>query len=237
MIKKLYTLLGLLSLLVLLAGCASGGAHVTVHRNGSIDLAVNLQLDSRAESLISGTLEDKLTSSLSDAGIELKKTKDGNSAQYQFMKSYASFEEIRATSGNWDVVDTTVETADRWLFTRYDVQAQPKLKTYADNLMDTIGTPGLSKPLVRLLMANLTFDFKLTLPLDLIGDNNAAVDEGRTVAWNISLADTDPVQLVVYVPNIKNIVITLSILAVGMVAIILWIIRVKRRNKPTERKE
>lgn len=78
----------------------------------------------------------------------------------------------------------------------------------------------------------MAFDFKLTLPVDLYGDNNANVEDGRTLTWNVTLADTEPIQMQVYVPNVWNIVIVLIILVVVIAtAIILFVRKRKQRNR------
>lgn len=226
-----YGVLGLLLMLILLSGCSTGTAHVTVNTNGSVDIAVHMKVDSRAEAFISDKMEDALTSRLKEEGIQLEKSQDGKSTMYQFLKSYASFEEMSSISGGLDIVDVKLDTKDRWLYTRYDVEARPKLNTYMDTIMDNMGTFSLSKPIARAILQNLSLDFKLTLPMDLYGENNAAVDEGRTRTWKVTLADTEPIKMQVYVPNVMNIVIVLIILLVVIItAIFLFIRKRKLRN-------
>lgn len=226
-----YGVLGLLLMLILLSGCSTGTAHVTVNTNGSVDLAVHMKVDSRAEAFISDKMEDALTDRLKEEGIQLEKSQDGKSTVYQFLKSYASFEEMSSISGGLDIVDVKLDTKDKWLYTRYDIEARPKLNSYMDTIMDNMGTFSLSKPIAKAILQNLSFDFKLTLPMDLYGENNAAVDEGRTRTWKVTLADTEPIKMQVYVPNVTNIVIVLIILLVVIItAIFLFIRKRKLRN-------
>lgn len=217
-------------ILVLLTGCAKGTAHVTVKKDGGVDLAFSLLLDSRSESLVGGKIED-FTSRLQLAGIDLHKTKVGTSTEYQFLKSYASMEAIQWKSGNLDIVDTQVETQHKWLYTKYDVVAQPKLNNYSEEIMEGIGKLDIPKPLVRLLVKSLAMDFKLTLPYDLYGANNAAEQEGNTLTWHITMADPEPLQLVVYVPNISNIAIAGGGIILLLAAIIFLFIRKRKLRK------
>ncbi|ULO08355.1 hypothetical protein H1230_05960 [Paenibacillus sp. 19GGS1-52] len=229
--RLLWLIIGLLSMLLLLSGCAKGTAHVTVNKNGSIDVAVKLRLDASTQALLSGKMEDSLVSKLQAAGIPLQKIQDGKATEYQFLKSYASVEEMKSFSGKWEGVDTKVSTQNRWLYTKYNVEAQPQMNVYMDKAMDNIGTLGIPKSLARLLLKSFAIDFKLTLPVDLFGDNNATVQEGRTLTWHITLADTEPIQMEVYVPNIKNIVIAASVVALILVVlVVLWFRRRKRRT-------
>lgn len=221
-------------LMLLLTGCAQGTAHMTVKKNGSLDLAFSLLLDSRAEALVSGKIEDMLTTRLAEAGIELSKTASGNSTKYQFLKSYASFEELQASGSSFDIVEAEVETADKWLYTKYDVAAQPKLNAYSEEIIDGIGSLSVPKPLVRLLMGTFSVDFKLTLPYNLYGANNAAEQDGNTLTWHISLADSEPVRLVVYVPDVKNIAVAAGGGVVVMGVIVSLFVRSRKKRRPAD---
>ncbi|WNS43193.1 hypothetical protein [Paenibacillus sp. MMS20-IR301] len=229
---KARILLMIMVLVLLLSGCAQGTAHMTVKKNGSLDLAFSLLLDSRAEALVSGSVEKLLTDKLAAAGIELSKTASGKSTKYQFLKSYASFEELQASGSSFDIVEAKVETADKWLYTRYDVVAQPKLNAYSEEIIDGIGSLSVPKSLVRLLMGSFTVDFKLTLPYNLYGANNAAEQDGNTLTWHISLADSEPLRLAVYVPDLKNIAIAAGGLILIVAIIIASFIRSRKPRKP-----
>ena len=225
------TVLIMIMLVLLLTGCAQGTAHMTVKKDGGLDLAFSLLLDSRTESLAGGKIEELLTPRLAAAGIELQKIPSGKSTKYQFLKSYASIEELKASSNGLDIVTAEVKTADKWLYTRYDVVAQPKLNAYSEEIIDGIGTLSVPKSLVRLLMGSFSVDFKLTLPYDLYGANNAAEQDGNTLTWHMTLADSEPLQLSVYVPDIRNIVIAAGGAVLIVAALITFFIRRKKVRK------
>ncbi|OKP89629.1 hypothetical protein A3844_06540 [Paenibacillus helianthi] len=227
------SILGLvLLMLVLVTGCANGTAHVTVKKDGGMDIAFNLKLDSRAESLAGGTIEDLLRSRLQAAGIELHKTKVGKSTEYQFLKSYASIQDVKLNAGNLDIVDTQVDTENKWLYTRYDVVAQPKLNAYSDKILDTLGTLSVPKSLVRLFMQSQELAFKLTLPYNLYGPNNADEQDGNTLTWHITMADSVPMRLVVYVPDIRNIAIAGGVVILLLALAVTLFIRKRKSLKP-----
>lgn len=228
------SILTLLLMMILISGCSKGTVHVTVNKNQSVDLAMDVKLDSRTEALISDNMEKSLTDKLKEDGIQLEKRQEGKSTVYQIQKSYTSFEDIGSTNMGLDIVDLQLNTKENWLYTKYDVEAQPQLNSYMDTIMDNMGTLSLSKPIIRAVLKNLAFDFKLTLPIDLIGDNNAAVDEGRTLTWNVSLGDTEPIKMQLYVPKVWNVVIVLIILVVVIMATILFFIR-KRKHRKAKR--
>ncbi|WP_238653659.1 EGFR-like transmembrane domain-containing protein [Paenibacillus piscarius] len=231
---RIKTILIMLMLVLLLAGCAQGTAHMTVKKDGSLDLAFSLLLDARAEKLVSGAVEKQLSDRLAAAGIELKKTASGKSTEYQFKKSYASIEELKNSSSGIDVVDAEVSQTDRWLYTKYNISAQPKLNAYSDEIIDGLGSLNVPKSLVRLLMGSFSVDFKLTIPYDLYGENNAAEQDGNTLTWHVSLADSEPIQLSVYVPDIRNIAIAGGGLLLIIAMLITYFIRRRKqsRSKP-----
>ncbi|WP_340004997.1 hypothetical protein MHH52_24790 [Paenibacillus sp. FSL K6-0276] len=228
------SILALLLMIILISGCSNGTVHVTVNKNQSVDLTMNVKLDSRTEALISDKMEKSLTDKLKDEGIQLEKRQEGKSTVYQIQKNYTSFGDISSTSMGLDIVNLQLNTKENWLYTRYDVEAQPKFNSYMDTIMDNMGTLSLSKPIIQAVLKNLAFDFKLTLPIDLFGENNATVEEGRTLTWNVTLGDTEPIKMQVYVPNVWNIVIVLIILVVVIITTIILFIR-KRKHRNVKR--
>ncbi|MHA6533249.1 hypothetical protein [Paenibacillus sp. BAC0078] len=230
--KRVHTLGLMLLMLVLLTGCAKATAHVTVKKNGGLDIAFRLLLDSRAESLVGGKIEELITSRLQADGIELHKTNVGKSTEYQFLKSFASIEDMQLNARSLDVVDTEVATGKNWLYTKYDVVAQPKLNAYSEEILDGLGKLSVPKPLVRLMMPSLSLDFQLTLPYNLYGANNAAEQDGNTLTWHITLADTEPMRLTVYVPNVRNIAIAGGGIVLLLAAAVILFLRKRKLRKP-----
>ncbi|UQZ33354.1 hypothetical protein C2I18_07150 [Paenibacillus sp. PK3_47] len=220
------------SVLILLTGCAKGTAHMTVKKDGSMDIAFNLLLDARAESLVGGKVEEVLASRLQSAGIELDKSRSGDSTEYQFLKSYGSIKDLTANAGNFEIVDTQVEQSDKWLYTVYDIEVQPKLTAYSDEIIESIGSLSVPESLVRLVLGSLALDFKLTLPFDLYGDNNADSQDGSTLTWHITMADSEPLQMIIYVPNITNVAIAAGGVLLVIAVVITVFIRKRKARRP-----
>ncbi|MCL6603885.1 MAG: hypothetical protein K6T94_13495 [Paenibacillus sp.] len=230
--RKVSIFVGLVLMLVIVSGCSKGSGHVTVKRNGSIEMAVNLRLDARTQSLLSNKI-DSLVTKLQAAGINLQKNQEGSTTEYQYLKTYASIQELRSMmkykDSEW--VDVKVKTTDKWLYTGYAVETQLYLSSYSDKILDEIGTTSIPKPLIRLLMQAFAFDFSLTLPFNVYGDNNAAVQDGRTLTWHIKLTDSDPIRMVIYVPNLKNIAIAAGAGVILAGGIVFFFVRKKRLRK------
>lgn len=221
----------------LLTGCAKGTAHVTVQRNGGVDIALHLRLDARAQSLINGKVEDSLISKLEAAGIELQKIQDGPFMEYQYLKSYAP-EDIRSmmdernnSNAMSKLVDTNVQRSEHLLYTTYDIETQLITEAYSDKLIQQIETLNVPKPVIQLLMQSFAIDFKLTLPFNLYGDNNAAEQEGRTLTWPITLMDPQPIRMEIHMPNVRNIVVALVGTGLMSGVIIVYFIRKRRKGR------
>jgi len=216
-------------MLFIFTGCAKGNAHVTVKKNGSVEVAMKLRLDSRTESMVSSKM-DSLITKLQSAGIQLQESKVGRSTEYQYTRTYTS-QELRSlmVHQSSEYVDANIKSTDKWLYTQYSIETQLHLNTYSDKIVQEIDSVNLPKPLIRLLMKSFSFDFSLTLPFNLYGANNAAVQEGKTLTWHITLADSNPIRMVIYVPNLKNIAIVAGSVVVIITAIMIVWVKRKRR--------
>ncbi|MNE81285.1 hypothetical protein D3C80_1779220 [compost metagenome] len=86
------------------------------------------------------------------------------------------------------------------------------------------------------MLQNLSVNFKLTLPYNLYGPNNADSQEGNTLTWRISMADTEPVRLVVYVPQVQNLAIAGGGLVLVLGAGAYFLVRLirARKSKPVK---
>ncbi|WP_410512276.1 hypothetical protein PaeBR_19950 [Paenibacillus sp. BR2-3] len=229
---KKVSILGLVILLFLLTGCAKGTAHVNVQMNGNVDIAVILRLDSRTQSLINGTMEESLINKLQAVGIQIEKRQDSKFTEYQYLKSYTS-QEIKSMVPHTDseFIDSNVKTAETWFYSKYNVETQLNLSKYSDKIVQSIENLNVPKPLVRLLMQSFTFDFKLTLPVNLFGANNAAEQDGRTLTWHINLADPEPIRMVIYVPKIRNIAIAAGSGIIVLGGVVVYFVRRRRRRR------
>ncbi|AOZ94042.1 hypothetical protein [Paenibacillus crassostreae] len=232
--RRWRTFIGLFFMMILLTGCAKGAAHITVNMNGSIDLSMNLQLDDRVQGLVGEQLDHLLETSLSDLGIMVEKIQSGDNTEYQLLKSYASFQEMAEMQSDFDFKGIKIDRSetDHLLYTTYDIVAQLDHDVYDSYLMQNIGALELPEQLTRFFLRQFSFDFGITLPLDLFGDNNASVEEGKALTWRIALDDPKPIELVINVPKIKNIsILIVSIILILILVILYFIIRRRKLNK------
>ena len=86
--------------------------------------------------------------------------------------------------------------------------------------------------LKNLLLKDVNFDFKLSLPIK-AQDSNADLveDQGKTLTWHISPLNSNTLDLTVQVPNIRNIIITGVIALIAVAALLIWFFVHRRRTR------
>lgn len=235
--------LSLIALLVLmlavLAGCAEGTGHLTVHKDGSADVELKVRLESRLMNLLGGKGDEALRwleQALAERDIKFSKKEDGG-VEYTIARSFASVQEMRDYFSQFatgsDAVEVKVETGEHFFYTTQDVSIQLRSDSYLDQALDKVREMGVPEPLISLLLRNFAFNLQLTLPFDVVLDHNA-VQEGKTLTWRVALENPDPIRLKIWLPNIAPIAWTSGIvLVIAGVLVALWI-RKRRtgRSKP-----
>ncbi|MHA0857833.1 hypothetical protein [Paenibacillus sp. CMAA1364] len=226
-------LIALILLITILSGCAKGAAGIKVNKDGSIDVSINLEMDARIERMVGKSLDQAIANMKSEVGVEISKKQSDEKTTYQLLKTYASYREIRemATDTNIKPIQIDLNETHKLLYTKYDISAQLQSTEYDSQILQGLQSLNVSQTLSKLIIRQLAFDFSLTLPMDVYGDHNANLQDGNTLTWHISLADPQPIQVQIYAPNVKNIIIlAISILIVA----ILVVVAVVRRRKNTK---
>lgn len=239
MIRGWSKLGGALLVLLLLVGCAKGSGHLTIHLNGSADVAITLDMDARVEKLAgSGTVDKFMEKITAESGLTFTKKQVEDTVSYSFNKSYSSLQEMRdALGGDADwlkggegAFETTVKKG--WFIDRYTVAGTLDLSNYTGSLLADSGLPDM---MLRMLEQQFSLDLKLTLPIDLIGEHSGT-GSGRTVTWRISLSEPTPIYATIYVPSVTAIVLAVVFVLLLLVAAVYAIRRRRnnRRSKPPQ---
>ncbi|WP_438349849.1 hypothetical protein ACP8HI_04040 [Paenibacillus sp. FA6] len=233
--KKKMQFILLFLMVIMLTGCANGAVGVTVHKNGSVDVSMNLQMDASINKLIGKSLDKVLETTMSDFGIQVHKNQSGDKTEYELLKTYASLQEMKEIKGDFKGIKMDVKETDRFFYTKYNISAQLNLTEYEPEMLQSIRSFELPEKLSQFILNQLAFDFSLTLPIDVFGDHNANKIEGNTLIWNISLTDPEPVRVEINAPNIKNICIVVgSALLIVILVVIYFINRRKKHRKYKE---
>ena len=87
--------------------------------------------------------------------------------------------------------------------------------------------------LKRLLLKDVNFDFKLSLPIKAQDSNADQVEDGgKTLVWNVSPLQKNTLDLTVQIPNIRNILfVAIGGLLLILVLLIWFFIRRRRQGR------
>lgn len=86
--------------------------------------------------------------------------------------------------------------------------------------------------LKNLLLKDVNFDFKLSLPIKAADSNADQVEDGgKTLIWHVSPLQMNKLDLTVQVPNIRNIIIIAVIGLLCIAALLIWFFVRRRRAR------
>ncbi|EFM10318.1 hypothetical protein PaecuDRAFT_2754 [Paenibacillus curdlanolyticus YK9] len=232
--RILLLVLMLLSLLAVTAGCAQGEAHLRIKANGTGDLSLTMALNSKAlTALGGGDVMAKISEKLAESGFAVDPLSTDNGQAK--LHATRSIDFKKGTDVQVPGVTVTRETSKGGPFTTDEhVMIDADLSKLMPERVRSEVTDRLAdlNPLVRkLVLRELQFDFKLTMPLRAKAHNADAVEDGgKTLVWHLSLTEPDKFDVTVGVPNVKVIAITAAAALLVIGALIAWW-RIHRRNR------
>ncbi|MHA7584124.1 hypothetical protein ACX12E_27635 [Paenibacillus vandeheii] len=222
-------------MLSILSACADGEAHVTVNMDGSSDLDLNLSItDSALGMMGQDNLMTLLADSLKKNNFQAEVSDQGDRTELKATTHYEKSNTVStfSTSDLPDGIQVEQSTTPGFFTSKLHIAAEVDLlQTVPDGeVKDQINkVPGFLK---NLLLKDVNFDFKLTLPIKAQESNADLVeDHGKTLIWHVSPLDTNKLDLTVQVPNIRNIIITGGIALVLFIALLIWFIVRHRRTR------
>lgn len=222
-------------MLSILSACADGEAHVTVNMDGSSDLDLNLSVtDSALGMMGQDNLMTLLADSLKKNNFQAEVSDQGDRTELKATTHYEKSNTVStfSTSDLPDGIQVEQSTTPGFFTSKLHIAAEVDLlQTVPDGeVKDQINkVPGFLK---NLLLKDVNFDFKLTLPIKAQESNADLVeDHGKTLIWHVSPLDTNKLDLTVQVPNIRNIIITGGIALVLFIALLIWFIVRHRRTR------
>jgi len=222
-------------MLFILSACADGEAHATVNMDGSSDLGLNLSVTDSALGMIG---QDNLITMLADTlernNFQAEVSDQGDRTQLKATTHYEKSNTVSTFSMSDlpDGIKVEQSTTPGFFTSKLHIAAEADLlQTIPDGeVKDQISkVPGFLK---NLLLKDVNFDFKLTLPIK-AQDSNADLveDHGKTLIWHVSPLNTNKLDLTVQVPNIRNIIITGGIALVLIIALLIWFMVRRRRSR------
>jgi len=227
----------LLAIPAALTGCAKGEAHLTVKANGAGKLDLSFMLNGTALKAIADEhLLEQLSERLSKDGFAVEPIESAGGKQS--LRASKSIDLSAGAKAPIPGVDITREQDARgWFVTREQVTAVTDWQSLIpDRSWQELNErlDSLSPLVKNLVLRQLSFDFKLTLPIPAESHNaSTSLNGGRTLVWPVSLTEPNTMRVAVNVPNVRHIAITAG--AVLLLALAASAVIVGRRRRRAQR--
>lgn len=208
----------IVSLVLLLSGCADVTNTVKVDKKGDATISFDIDISSVAGIFASSYSEEALTK-LEDAGFKVDKK---SNTSYHIEKKL----EKSSTKSDMKLEDFGVKiTNTKSFFTqkvRIDANIDPE-KIWKKEVADV--------PFPKEVLDQINYTLILDLPVSTIGDNNAKSVDGGKLTWDVPLAEKSEMYFEITLPNVKNIAIVGGVILVGVIVLIVYLVRKHRKKK------
>lgn len=215
--KIIFTIM--LSLILVLAGCADVTNTVKVDKKGEATISFDVDISTVAGIFASG-YSNELEAKLKEAGFTVDKK---SNTSYHIEKKLDKNETAKS---NMKPEDYGVKiTNTKSFFTQ-------KIKVDADIDIEKIWKKEVADvAFPKEVLSQIDYTFILDLPVSTIGDNNAKSVDGGKLTWDVPLDKKSEMYFEVTVPNVKNIVIVGGILVIAIIGLVIYLIRKHRKKK------
>ncbi|MBC1698451.1 protein with hydrophobic anchor [Listeria welshimeri] len=215
--KIIFTIM--LSLILVLAGCAEVTNTVKVDKKGEATISFDVDISTVAGIFASG-YSNELEAKLKEAGFTVDKK---SNTSYHIEKKLDKNETAKS---NMKPEDYGVKiTNTKSFFTQ-------KIKVDADIDIEKIWKKEVADvAFPKEVLSQIDYTFILDLPVSTIGDNNAKSVDGGKLTWDVPLDKKSEMYFEVTVPNVKNIAIVGGILVIAIIGLVIYLIRKHRKKK------
>ncbi|MBC1496597.1 protein with hydrophobic anchor [Listeria welshimeri] len=215
--KIIFTIM--LSLILVLAGCADVTNTVKVDKKGEATISFDVDISTVAGIFASG-YSNELEAKLKEAGFTVDKK---SNTSYHIEKKLDKNETAKS---NMKPEDYGVKiTNTKSFFTQ-------KIKVDADIDIEKIWKKEVADvAFPKEVLSQIDYTFILDLPVSTIGDNNAKSVDGGKLTWDVPLDKKSEMYFEVTVPNVKNIAIIGGILVIAIIGLVIYLIRKHRKKK------
>lgn len=209
----------MLSLILVLAGCADVTNTVKVDKKGEATISFDVDISTVAGIFASG-YSNELEAKLKEAGFTVDKK---SNTSYHIEKK---LDKNETTKSNMKPEDYGVKiTNTKSFFTQ-------KIKVDADIDIEKIWKKEVADvAFPKEVLSQIDYTFILDLPVSTIGDNNAKSVDGGKLTWDVPLDKKSEMYFEVTVPNVKNITIVGGILVIAIIGLVIYLIRKHRKKK------
>ncbi|MBC1360495.1 protein with hydrophobic anchor [Listeria welshimeri] len=215
--KIIFTIM--LSLILVLAGCADVTNTVKVDKKGEATISFDVDISTVAGIFASG-YSNELEAKLKEAGFTVdKKSNTSYHIEKKLDKNETAKSNIKPEDYGVKITNT------KSFFTQ-------KIKVDADIDIEKIWKKEVADvAFPKEVLSQIDYTFILDLPVSTIGDNNAKSVDGGKLTWDVPLDKKSEMYFEVTVPNVKNIAIVGGILVIAIIGLVIYLIRKHRKKK------
>ncbi|MBC1543322.1 EGFR-like transmembrane domain-containing protein [Listeria cossartiae] len=215
--KIIFTVI--LSLVLVLAGCADVTNTVKVDKKGEATISFDVDISTVA-GIFASSYSDEMVAKLQEAGFTVDK------------KSNTSYHIEKKLDKN-DTMNSDMKPEDFGVkITNTKSFFTQKIKVDADIDIEKIWKKEVADvAFPKDILSQVNYTFVLDLPISTIGDNNAKSVDGGKLTWDVPLDKKSELYFEVTVPNVKNIAIVGGILLVAIIGLLIYLIRRHRKKK------
>ncbi|MBC1986215.1 protein with hydrophobic anchor [Listeria sp. FSL L7-0478] len=208
-----------LSLVLVLAGCADVTNTVKVDKKGEATISFDVDI-STVVGIFASSYSDEMVAKLQEAGFTVDK------------KSNTSYHIEKKLDKN-DTMNSDMKPEDFGVkITNTKSFFTQKIKVDADIDIEKIWKKEVADvAFPKDILSQVNYTFVLDLPISTIGDNNAKSVDGGKLTWDVPLDKKSELYFEVTVPNVKNIAIVGGILLVAIIGLLIYLIRRHRKKK------
>ncbi|MBC1567683.1 protein with hydrophobic anchor [Listeria sp. FSL L7-1425] len=208
-----------LSLVLVLAGCADVTNTVKVDKKGEATISFDVDISTVA-GIFASSYSDEMVAKLQEADFTVDK------------KSNTSYHIEKKLDKN-DTMNSDMKPEDFGVkITNTKSFFTQKIKVDADIDIEKIWKKEVADvAFPKDILSQVNYTFVLDLPISTIGDNNAKSVDGGKLTWDVPLDKKSELYFEVTVPNVKNIAIVGGILLVAIIGLLIYLIRRHRKKK------
>ncbi|MBC1395409.1 protein with hydrophobic anchor [Listeria welshimeri] len=215
--KIIFTIM--LSLILVLAGCADVTNTVKVDKKGEATISFDVDISTVAGIFASG-YSNELEAKLKEAGFTVDKK---SNTSYHIEKKLDKNETAKSNMKPEDY-GVKITNTKSFLTQKIKVDADIDIEKIWKKEVADVAFP-------KEVLSQIDYTFILDLPVSTIGDNNAKSVDGGKLTWDVPLDKKSEMYFEVTVPNVKNIAIVGGILVIAIIGLVIYLIRKHRKKK------
>jgi len=232
-LKKFIGILLTVFLAIGLTSCVKGKIHLTINKDKTADVEINLGMEKSLYSML-GTTDPfaELKTSLEKEGYKVTNFNDDNYSGIVGKNHYSdldkSMKELKLSDKAVLSGNDSLKVDKGFFFNKYIINTNLDMSSLTS---DTNITEE-EKKFQDMFIKSMSFDFIVTMPIKAIDSNATSISKDKkTYTWKLIPGKNNNISLTLKVPNMVRIIITCAVI---LLIIILAVIIIKKKNKKEE---